>query len=313
MLEQAPGNAPGDVVRAAAATGSAGCGADAHPPGADRRARRAPGADRAAAPRARRGDPPPDAAAGPAPAGALHRARRAARRLRPRATSRRRSSAGAVVKTTIMRLTLHLAAADDYPAYAQLTRQARMRTWRKHVRAPRRGAGHRRAGAMARASRARTRRSASASGATTASTDERVGADHLRPHAAAARSSCRPPGYWDDARRGRASSSTRARCPTPPTPRRSCSPATSRAFGPGEPARRRRLGGRRPARLRRGVGAAGDRRLPRRAGHRAARPPRRAAAAGRRRRCRRACSPTGTSRCSPTPTASGSSRPSCSR
>jgi hypothetical protein len=39
--------------------------------------------------------------------------------------------AGAVVKTTIMRLTLHLAAAADYPAYAQLTRQARMRTWRK--------------------------------------------------------------------------------------------------------------------------------------------------------------------------------------
>jgi len=35
------------------------------------------------------------------------------------------------VKTTIMRLTLHLAAADDFPAYAQLTRQARMRTWRK--------------------------------------------------------------------------------------------------------------------------------------------------------------------------------------
>jgi Winged helix DNA-binding domain len=40
-------------------------------------------------------------------------------------------TAGAVVKTTIMRLTLHLAAADDYPAYAQLTRQARMRSWRK--------------------------------------------------------------------------------------------------------------------------------------------------------------------------------------
>jgi hypothetical protein len=30
-----------------------------------------------------------------------------------------------------MRLTLHLAAGDDYPAYAQLTRQPRMRTWRK--------------------------------------------------------------------------------------------------------------------------------------------------------------------------------------
>ena len=38
---------------------------------------------------------------------------------------------GAVVKTTINRLTLHLAAADDYPAYAQLTRQPRMRAWRK--------------------------------------------------------------------------------------------------------------------------------------------------------------------------------------
>jgi hypothetical protein len=36
-----------------------------------------------------------------------------------------------VVKTTINRMTLHLAAAADYPAYAQLTRQARMRAWRK--------------------------------------------------------------------------------------------------------------------------------------------------------------------------------------
>jgi hypothetical protein len=39
--------------------------------------------------------------------------------------------AGSVVKTTIMRLTLHLAAAADYPAFAQLARQARMRAWRK--------------------------------------------------------------------------------------------------------------------------------------------------------------------------------------
>jgi hypothetical protein len=38
---------------------------------------------------------------------------------------------GAVVKTTIMRATLHLAAAGDYPAFAQLARQTRMRTWRK--------------------------------------------------------------------------------------------------------------------------------------------------------------------------------------
>ena len=59
-------------------------GADAHPPGADRRARRPPGADRARADLPRRGDPAPDAAPGPAPAGAVHRARRAARRLQPR-------------------------------------------------------------------------------------------------------------------------------------------------------------------------------------------------------------------------------------
>ncbi len=40
-------------------------------------------------------------------------------------------TAGSVVKTTINRLTLHLAAAADYPAYAQLTRQPWMRKWRK--------------------------------------------------------------------------------------------------------------------------------------------------------------------------------------
>jgi hypothetical protein len=36
----------------------------------------------------------------------------------------------AVVKTTINRLTLHLCDAGDYPAFAQLTRQANMRRWR---------------------------------------------------------------------------------------------------------------------------------------------------------------------------------------
>ena len=39
--------------------------------------------------------------------------------------------AGDVVKTTINRMTLHLAASDDYLAFHQLTRQARMRTWRR--------------------------------------------------------------------------------------------------------------------------------------------------------------------------------------
>lgn len=40
-------------------------------------------------------------------------------------------AAADVVKTTIMRMTLHLVAAADYPALHQLTRQARMRTWRR--------------------------------------------------------------------------------------------------------------------------------------------------------------------------------------
>jgi hypothetical protein len=40
-------------------------------------------------------------------------------------------SARSVVKTTLMRMTLHLAAADEYPAYAELARQTQMRRWRK--------------------------------------------------------------------------------------------------------------------------------------------------------------------------------------
>jgi hypothetical protein len=40
-------------------------------------------------------------------------------------------ASGAVVKTTLMRKTLHLAAGDEYPAYAQFARQTWMRTWRR--------------------------------------------------------------------------------------------------------------------------------------------------------------------------------------
>ena len=39
-------------------------------------------------------------------------------------------SRGQVVKSTVMRATLHLCAASDYAAYAQVARQARLRTWR---------------------------------------------------------------------------------------------------------------------------------------------------------------------------------------
>jgi hypothetical protein len=38
--------------------------------------------------------------------------------------------AGRVLKSTIMRQTLHVSEASEYPAYAQLSRQARMRKWR---------------------------------------------------------------------------------------------------------------------------------------------------------------------------------------
>jgi hypothetical protein len=47
-----------------------------------------------------------------------------------RAALERDIDARRVVKTTIMRLTLHLAHADDYPAYAQLSRQSWLRKWR---------------------------------------------------------------------------------------------------------------------------------------------------------------------------------------
>src|SRR5687767_4665127 len=39
-------------------------------------------------------------------------------------------AAGSIAKTTLMRLTLHVVAAAEYPAYAQFARQTRMRAWR---------------------------------------------------------------------------------------------------------------------------------------------------------------------------------------
>ena len=51
-----------------------------------------------------------------------------------RAALERDLDARAVVKTTIMRQTLHVADAGDYPAYAQLVRQTRLRALRKKWR-----------------------------------------------------------------------------------------------------------------------------------------------------------------------------------
>ena len=62
-----------------------------------------------------------------------------------------------------MRLTLHLAAAAEYPAYAQLARQPRMRKWRSKYAHLDEARVARRARRVAGASRARTTRSASTS------------------------------------------------------------------------------------------------------------------------------------------------------
>ena len=177
-----------------------------------------------------RGDPPPHPAAGPAPAGAVHRAGGPPRRLRARATSRRRSSArgrqdddqAAHAAPRGRRRLSGVRPAHPPDADADVAQDA-TRTSTRRRSAPSSAAGC--------ASRGRTPRSASGSGATTASTSDAwtpvIFARTLLPLV-----QLPPAGYWDDARRGRGSCSIRARCPTPPTPRRSSSPATSTAFGP---------------------------------------------------------------------------------
>ena len=138
-------------------------GGDAQPAAAHGGAGGPPAAARARAAGPGRGDPPPHPAPGAAPARALRHARRAPGGLHARRRSRRRSALASVVKTTINRLTLHLVAGEDYPAYAQLTRQSRMRAWRKHYARPGRGARGRPSWATGCASRARTSRSATGS------------------------------------------------------------------------------------------------------------------------------------------------------
>ena len=192
---------------------------------------------------ARRGDPPPHAAAGPAPAGA--------------ATSRSPRACDGFTRADLEaaidprerrqdhdhRMTLHLAAADDYPAYAQLTRQARMRAWRKRYAAPGRGAGHARADRLVLRRRARTPRSASASARYEARPGGPVDAGHLRPHAAAA-DPAPARGHWDDdpARRVRRRPAPAARsadaarsCSALPRPRSARRAGATSPPGPASP------------------------------------------------------------------------------
>ena len=282
--------------------------ANAHPPGADRRARGTPAADRAPPDRAGRGDPrltPLQGQHSRAPFIAL------AARLDgfTRADLEAAIAARAVVKTTIMRLTLHVAAAADYPAYAQLARQARLRNWRATY--PQLDAQEVTAELRAWLAEPRTNdeiraRVRAYDGVTAEPWTAVIFARTLLPLV-----QLPPAGFWDDKRR-RASSSTRARCRSPRTPRRSCSRATSRRSGPraaatSPPGRASRSATSRP----RGSGWRPSRTATSRA------PSCSTCPAGRCRRRRRGCrcgsSRAGSSRCSPTPTASGSSRPSCSR
>ena len=200
-----------------------------------------------------------------------------------------------------MRLTLHLAAAADYPAYAQLTRQARMRAWRKQYAHLDEARVDRRAGRVVPRA-ARQRRDPRARRRLRRRDDGPVDAGHLRPHAAAA-----DPAPARRALGRQAARRVRPRPAPAARPRRrghARARALPRRLRAGEQARRRRLGRRRPASTSRRPGS-GSRRSPtRRDGGcttsraRRCRPPTH--------RCRRACSPTGTSRCSPTPTASAS-------
>ena len=244
---------------------------------ADGRARRSPTARRAPADRSRGGGPPPHAAAGPAPAGAVHRAGGPARGLRAIATGggdrgrrgRQDHDQPAHAAPLRRRRLPRVRAADPPDADADMAH---------HVRPPRRGEGDRRAGGLA-APAAHQRRDPRAGLALRRRRRSDLGADHLRPHAAAARPA---PAGGLLGRRAAGELRPRSAAPTPPRGRRRRrARPLPRGVRPGRPARRRRVGRGRPARLRRRLRAPGDRLVPRRARHGVVRPSRPPAAAGR--------------------------------
>src|SRR4051794_35096786 len=225
--------------------------ADADAAGAHRRAHRPPDAARPAAARPGGGHPPPHAASGPARAGALHRARGAARRLHARGPrgcdhrgrrgedddhaphpARRGGRRAPGLRAA------HAPGADADVAHG--------------VRAPRRGGGGRRAGRVAEGA-THERRDTGARPRLPRRGGEPVGADHVRPHAAAARAAAA-----GGLLAGRPSAGLRDR-PAPAARRGDRGGARARALPrrlrAGEPPRRRGLGRSRAARLRRGVGA----------------------------------------------------------
>ena len=216
---------------------------------------------------------------------------------------------GDVVKATMMRMTLHLAAADDFPAYAQLCRHARMRTLRAKFPRLDEARVERELGEWLREPRtnveirerlARLRRRA-------------AGPEHaaaVRPHAAAADvpAARRALARHDPQRALRAGPAAAAHA----RGRRRARPrALPGGLRPRGQARRGGLGRASPSATSRGTASRPSPTATSRAASCSTCPANRSRP--RTRSCRRASSATGTSRCWPTPTATGSSRPRCSR
>jgi hypothetical protein len=218
-------------------------------------------------------------------------------------------AARSVVKATIMRLTLHVAAADEYPGYAQLARQARMRNWRStyaHLDEAQVAAELGAWLAEPRGNAEIRERVARYGGVADDPWTPVIFARTLLPLV-----QLPPAGAWDDKRRARFVVDQRPL----PDPADAAALVLSRYLAAFGPASRRDVAAWAASRSatspRRGSGWRPSRTAT--SGAPSCSTSRACRCRRRRRRCRSACSRTGTSRCWRTPTASGSSPPSCCR
>ena len=168
-------------------------------------------------------------------------------------------TARSVVKTTIMRQTLHLVAAADFPAYAQLTRQARMRTWRKTYPQLDEERVAAELGTWLREPRTNEEIRVRVRGYDGVPDDPWAPVSFARTLLPLVQ--LPPGGFWHDRRRARFVIDPRA-WPDPAEAAGRRARALPRRLRPGERARCRGLGGRRPERLRARLGTPGDGRLP---------------------------------------------------